>query len=167
MSDDDAFLAGIAAAPADPLPRLVYADWLDDRGDPRAELVRLEIALATDPADDTALTRFRDLAAGCDSVWLARVVRPAVARCGIRFSFACPKCWDDMAPTGDPAVRHCDGCRKPVHLALTRAAARRLAEQDRCVAVDARLVRPTEARSQHDLFSRARRTAGIILADSP
>ena len=42
MSDDEAFLAAVAAHPADDTPRLVYADWLDDRGDPRAEYVRLE-----------------------------------------------------------------------------------------------------------------------------
>ena len=47
MSDEDALLAGIAAAPHDLLPRLAYADWLDDRGDAvRAEVVRLEVHLA-------------------------------------------------------------------------------------------------------------------------
>ncbi|MBX9580765.1 MAG: TIGR02996 domain-containing protein [Gemmataceae bacterium] len=43
MSDEDAFLAAIAAAPLDDTPRLVYADGLDDRNDPRAEYVRLEV----------------------------------------------------------------------------------------------------------------------------
>lgn len=32
MDDRSALLAGIAAAPDDDLPRLVYADWLDDHG---------------------------------------------------------------------------------------------------------------------------------------
>jgi uncharacterized protein (TIGR02996 family) len=39
MSDEAAFLAAIAS---DPATRLVYADWLEDRSDPRAELIRIE-----------------------------------------------------------------------------------------------------------------------------
>jgi uncharacterized protein (TIGR02996 family) len=39
---DDLFLRAILTAPADPAPRLVYADWLEERGDPaRAEYLRL------------------------------------------------------------------------------------------------------------------------------
>lgn len=41
MSAEAAFLAAVAAAPQDSLPRLVYADWLDEQGDPRAELIRV------------------------------------------------------------------------------------------------------------------------------
>ncbi|MDW8244817.1 MAG: TIGR02996 domain-containing protein [Thermogemmata sp.] len=36
----------IRAYPDDDLPRLVYADWLDERGDPRGEFIRLQIARA-------------------------------------------------------------------------------------------------------------------------
>lgn len=36
------FLAVIEANPCDPMPRLVYADWLDDQGDPRGELLRIQ-----------------------------------------------------------------------------------------------------------------------------
>src|SRR5690349_9754543 len=36
-----AFLTAIAEDPADPAPRLVFADWLEEHGDPRADLVRL------------------------------------------------------------------------------------------------------------------------------
>ncbi len=32
MSDANALVAAILAAPADDLPRLVYADWLDEHG---------------------------------------------------------------------------------------------------------------------------------------
>ena len=47
MTDADAFLAAIVAAPGEDLPRLVYADWLDEHGDPdRAEFIRLQIAVA-------------------------------------------------------------------------------------------------------------------------
>ena len=38
MSDRESFVAAIAASPDDDLPRLVFADWLDEHGDPdRAE----------------------------------------------------------------------------------------------------------------------------------
>lgn len=39
-------LAAIHAAPEDDAPRLVYADWLVEREDPRGELINLQIALA-------------------------------------------------------------------------------------------------------------------------
>lgn len=54
MNPDDPLLAAIAAEPHDVAARLVYADWLEERGDPLAELVRLELQRDTlsplDPA---------------------------------------------------------------------------------------------------------------------
>jgi uncharacterized protein (TIGR02996 family) len=40
MSEENAFCRAILAAPEDATTRLVYADWLEDRGDPRAKLLR-------------------------------------------------------------------------------------------------------------------------------
>src|SRR5262249_2888987 len=40
-----AFLDAITAAPGDTTNRLVFADWLEDQGDKRAEFVRLDCAL--------------------------------------------------------------------------------------------------------------------------
>jgi uncharacterized protein (TIGR02996 family) len=40
----DPFVAAICAEPEDDLPRLIYADWLDDRGDPRGEFIRLQLS---------------------------------------------------------------------------------------------------------------------------
>src|SRR5262249_51929355 len=49
----DAFLQAIIEAPEDDTPRLVYADWLDDHGEPeRAEFIRTQIELARLPEDD-------------------------------------------------------------------------------------------------------------------
>jgi uncharacterized protein (TIGR02996 family) len=42
MSEEDAFLFDILARPDDDAPRLIYADWLADRDDPRGELLRLD-----------------------------------------------------------------------------------------------------------------------------
>lgn len=46
VSEEAAFLTAIRAAPNDLTPRGAYADWLEERGDPRAEFVRLLISLA-------------------------------------------------------------------------------------------------------------------------
>ncbi|MBA4063142.1 MAG: hypothetical protein C0501_05410 [Isosphaera sp.] len=55
MTDEDALLAAIAAAPAEDTPRLVYADWLDEHDRPiRAEFVRLQVDIAR---KQDALTR--------------------------------------------------------------------------------------------------------------
>ena len=44
MTTADAFLAAILAAPEDDTPRLIFADWLEEDGDPaRAEFIRLQI----------------------------------------------------------------------------------------------------------------------------
>jgi uncharacterized protein (TIGR02996 family) len=53
MSSHAAFLQAITSAPEDDTHRLVYADWLDDNGDPRrAEFIRLQCRLAsTDECD--------------------------------------------------------------------------------------------------------------------
>jgi uncharacterized protein (TIGR02996 family) len=47
MSDAAALLAAIRAAPDDDAPRLIYADWLNDHGQPeRAEFIRIQCELA-------------------------------------------------------------------------------------------------------------------------
>jgi uncharacterized protein (TIGR02996 family) len=47
VDDRDAFLRVIRADPTTDGPRLVYADWLDEHGEPaRAELIRVQCALA-------------------------------------------------------------------------------------------------------------------------
>jgi uncharacterized protein (TIGR02996 family) len=52
MCDRSAFLHAITAAPDDDLPRLIFADWLDEHGDvDRAEFIRLQCAAAESSAD--------------------------------------------------------------------------------------------------------------------
>jgi uncharacterized protein (TIGR02996 family) len=81
VTDDEAFVRAIVAAPADEAPRLVYADWLDERGNPRGAYLRAE---AANPGD---VDRLRPLAAGLDPVWLARVSRPPAGLCWDRVRF--------------------------------------------------------------------------------
>jgi uncharacterized protein (TIGR02996 family) len=47
MTEETAFVRSILADPANDSLRLVYADWLEERGDPRAEYLRLDVALAS------------------------------------------------------------------------------------------------------------------------
>src|SRR5258708_3140171 len=42
----DPFLTAILDNIDDDLPRLVYADWLEERGDPRGEFIRVQCTLA-------------------------------------------------------------------------------------------------------------------------
>jgi uncharacterized protein (TIGR02996 family) len=42
MNDSDAFLQAILQNPDDDQLRLIYADWLEERGDPRAEFIRVQ-----------------------------------------------------------------------------------------------------------------------------
>jgi uncharacterized protein (TIGR02996 family) len=78
MSNDERpFLAAIAAEPHDALRRLVYADWLDERSDPRGEYLRLlSVAAGWQPpaADrDATLDRLQRLGAECSAEWKAAV----------------------------------------------------------------------------------------------
>ena len=70
--DQQAFLEAIRRAPADRASRLVYADWLDDRGDPLADYVRAEcdrLACAPDsPAWQAATNWLIDLTEQADTV---------------------------------------------------------------------------------------------------
>lgn len=53
MSDREAFVQAIAANPTDDLPRLVFADWLEEHGEPeRAEFIRTQIRWHHADADE-------------------------------------------------------------------------------------------------------------------
>src|SRR5262245_52142937 len=47
-----AFLQAILENPDDDTPRLVYADWLEERDDPRGEFIRVQCRLAELDEDD-------------------------------------------------------------------------------------------------------------------
>jgi carbon storage regulator CsrA len=54
-----AFLRAVLADPADDAPRLIYADWLDEQGDPRGEFIRVQCRLAQLPPGDEAVRGLR------------------------------------------------------------------------------------------------------------
>jgi uncharacterized protein (TIGR02996 family) len=82
VTEDEAFIRAIVSSPGDDLPRLVYADWLDERNDPRGAYLRAEVewAKAKQTAGFLAL-RLNGFAEGLDPMWVARVSRPPVGVC--------------------------------------------------------------------------------------
>jgi uncharacterized protein (TIGR02996 family) len=79
MTDEDAFLAAIKASADDDAPRLIYSDWLDERGDPRGDFIRLHLALRAAAPDHServaAEHELSHLRKGCEPAWLA-VIEP-------------------------------------------------------------------------------------------
>jgi uncharacterized protein (TIGR02996 family) len=69
MSSHEAFLSAICETPDDDTPRLVYADWLDDSGEPeRAEFIRAQVELARPPAPRSR-TRRREALRRVEALW--------------------------------------------------------------------------------------------------
>ena len=165
MHDEDDFLRVLAANPADDTLRMVYADWLDDRGDDegkaKAKFLRVTVRLMG-PIQRPAWRAARrkellELARALSPAWLAVVSRlkvescpPAraraaldetLARYGVRFNVVCDRRWDELTATTDPTVRHCDACQKNVHFCDTVATAREHAHRGECVAVSLGVIR--------------------------
>jgi uncharacterized protein (TIGR02996 family) len=60
MTAEDAFLIDILAHPDESAPRLIYADWLEDQGDPRSAWVRKGCELLASPAGSPERNRARE-----------------------------------------------------------------------------------------------------------
>lgn len=59
MTDDEqALIATIRDDPSDNTARLVYADWLEERNDPRAEYLRLVVAIAEHTREGKGVDHF-------------------------------------------------------------------------------------------------------------
>src|SRR5271165_3238904 len=139
---DDAFCRAIAEAPEDTARRLVYADWLEEQGDPRAEFIRADLRLAAMSADDLdrpwLQDQLQEMSTALDPAWLARLDRTPIENCvlpptppqGSRrtrrraaaaakearldFAYACPLRWELLPEGADAGVRDCAACGKPV-----------------------------------------------------
>jgi uncharacterized protein (TIGR02996 family) len=154
-----AFLEALQAESEDDGLRLVYADWLEERGDPRSEYLRVEVQLANrieDPRRRLALeARLSELQKHLNMLWTEVVARSAcILNCGasdgrplVRFTFLCPNQWGMLQPTDDPAVRFCAGCQQKVYRCETTAQARDHALSGHCIAISGQ-VAGTVAREQ-------------------
>lgn len=145
MSDEDAFLAAIQAAPTDDTLRLVYADWLEEHGRPGGEYLRVECEFnalnPNNPCRDRVHVKLEKAGVGIDPGWLARVSRIPIENCLGAFRFRCPKRWEQLQPTFEEGVRFCGECRKEVFFCGSIDIAQTHAAIDECVAIDPRLVR--------------------------
>jgi uncharacterized protein (TIGR02996 family) len=78
--EEEAFLRAISASPDDIALRLVYADWLQEQEDPRAEYVRLEVRLnelpRVDPEYWPLLKQKHKLREELPPYWLAKLDPP-------------------------------------------------------------------------------------------
>jgi uncharacterized protein (TIGR02996 family) len=70
---EEAFLRAIAADPADDGNRLVYADWLEERGDVRGEYIRLRLRACEPRGRQRVRARLAQLEVGIDGPWRRRV----------------------------------------------------------------------------------------------
>ena len=52
MDHEALFLQAVLENPDDDTPRLIYADWLEERGDPRGEFIRVQCELANMTEED-------------------------------------------------------------------------------------------------------------------
>jgi uncharacterized protein (TIGR02996 family) len=70
-TEESPFLRACFAAPDDAAPRLVYADWLDERHDPRANVVRLAERFRHLDRESARRERtdFREQLGPCDWLW--------------------------------------------------------------------------------------------------
>jgi uncharacterized protein (TIGR02996 family) len=145
MTNTLSFLAAIAAHPDDEDLRLVFADWLEDNDDWRAEYVRLDCTLRTLPPNEARPTdlqaRWQELRSRLSPSWLAVLGRSVLENCENRFLFQCPERWDLLGPTKVAAVRFCEACRERVYYCSTIEEAKEHARRGHCVAVDEGLAR--------------------------
>jgi uncharacterized protein (TIGR02996 family) len=103
---EQAFLVTLRARPGDTATRMVYADWLEERGYvAKAELVR------GDSDRDHA-----DLLGESDASWRAITSTATVEQCEVR---DCPQRWDAFHPTpNDERVRSCITCSHQVRFCI-------------------------------------------------
>ena len=131
----EAFLRAITANPDDDVLRLVYADWLEEQGDPRAEFLRLDCALAgkAEGTMENAATkaRWRELRENFDPSWLIQIARPPLENC--QFRFRCPEKWSKLQLTQHEEIRFCDNCREFVFYCTSINEAKEHARQGHCV----------------------------------
>src|SRR4051812_5169077 len=85
MSDEAGLLAAILAHPDEDTPRLMYADWLQENGQPeRAEFIRIQ---CSPDADEVAEERAAELEELHGAKWLAGLSQFPGAHWGFRRGF--------------------------------------------------------------------------------
>ena len=146
------FIREILFDVSDDTPRMIYADWLDERNDPRGEFLRIEMRLGDrfdGPSAGRTRKRRNELLRQLDPQWVSLLAKTEIELCPqkVEFKFMCPKRWQNLKPFGDDqSVRYCDQCGRSVTYCFTIGQAREQAMHGQCVAID-----PGAARSQGDV----------------
>lgn len=149
MSDEQGFLDRLLIAPQDDAVRLVYADWLEERGDEvsncKSEFLRVCCEWSKFAGNkrrkDPLTYRLMELAAKLDRTWFAIVGKMPIENCDEAFRFQCPKNWENLNATQDTAVRFCEECRKNVYYCNDIEEAHDHATAGECVAVNLGIIR--------------------------
>jgi uncharacterized protein (TIGR02996 family) len=135
-AEDLVFLRAILDVPEDRNTWLIYADWLEDRSDPRAEFLRLMVARSLmsddDPARPETEARLTQLRGELDSNWMMMFDPAPVGNCR-------PCRWDDMIATDVPDIRRCHRCKQAIIYCHTLEEARQYASCGQDVALSTRI----------------------------
>jgi len=74
MNDEELLLEEVKSAPAESAPLSIYADWLEERHDPRAEFVRLVLQFRFDASrDQHVCDRLQELGRTLRKSWVRKV----------------------------------------------------------------------------------------------
>src|SRR5262249_54070590 len=77
--EEEGFLRALDANPADDTLRLVFADWLEERGDNRGQFLRAAVALRNSAVRDGSfphsLHHLLELRSAVPAAWLVRAFR--------------------------------------------------------------------------------------------
>lgn len=125
MREEEDLISKIERSPEDADARLVYADWLEDRGDRRSALLRAKPGSL--PVIETGLSVAPE--------WLARVDQAAIERCDYPDRSACPGRWEALPPGQSPRKRQCGVCHREVTHCASIVEARPIADGGRPVCV--------------------------------
>lgn len=146
ISDEEKPLMLHALGSAD--ARRDYIAWLDARGDPRGEALRLELSLRDrDPERDLHARLRALLDERIDPEWWWVMSPTRVHNCGtgrndaprVRFRLLCTREWAALEPTDEPNARTCHVCHETVYRCTTGAEANARAMRGECIAVDGKL----------------------------
>lgn len=148
-AEEMVFLRSLLDMPEDRNTWLVYADWLEDRSDPRAEFLRLVVARSLmaedDPMRQETEARLAQLRIELNPQWMMMFDPALVGNC-----YSCR--WDELNATDLPDIRLCSNCRRAVIYCHTIEEAREYASCEQLVALSTRI--PLEVIAQDLAFQR-------------
>ena len=83
LTIEESLFRAIVDAPADESARLAYAEWLEERADPRGRYLREELNVFRHRSGGAPVVNdlLQQMAIGLDPVWVARISRPPVGVC--------------------------------------------------------------------------------------